>query len=100
MRTISRAQWSRLFTTLLGFCAIYFGADAVVGVLFRPVRGLPGGAELVKNQLDAIHGTILVFACLLAGIARFQRSHPVFRPAYLSWLQITPWVARLPLPLG
>lgn len=43
---------------------------------------------------------LLFYAAIHHGLLRALLFHPVFRPGYRSWLELTPWTSRKPLPLG
>ncbi len=44
---------------------------------------------------------ILLFSVVIQhGLLRVLLFHPVFRPGYRAWLELTPWTYRKPLPLG
>ncbi len=43
---------------------------------------------------------ILVFSIVSYALGRGFSFHPLFRPAYQSWLAATPWTSQKPLPLG
>ncbi|MHB1557076.1 MAG: hypothetical protein ACYC61_06320 [Isosphaeraceae bacterium] len=43
---------------------------------------------------------LLFFAAIHYALFRSVLFHPVFRPGYRTWLELTPWTYRKPLPLG
>lgn len=44
--------------------------------------------------------SLLLFAGGLYGAYRVLAFHPVLRPSYRAWLEMSPWTGRKPLPLG
>ena len=54
----------------------------------------------VVVQLRDVLGRVLVAFMCFYGAQRIFRFHPIFRPRYRQWLELSPWNHRLPLPLG
>jgi hypothetical protein len=42
----------------------------------------------------------VILAMAAFGVFRAAAFHPMFRPKYREWLELTPWTIRKPLPLG
>ena len=53
------------------------------------------GRELL-NARDNLAGAM----CAAYGAFRVCAFHPVFRPNYRRWLELSPWTSRKPLPVG
>src|SRR5262249_4966554 len=43
---------------------------------------------------------VLVIGTVSYAVWRVQAYHPLYQPAYQTWLAATPWTSRQPLPLG
>lgn len=52
------------------------------------------------DQLWVQRNLLVAGACAAYGIFRAVASHPLFRPEYCKWLELTPWTSRKPLPAG
>jgi hypothetical protein len=81
------------------FLAVYFLPELGLEALRRWFRAprLAGGPWEQLKEFQA--GTVL-FACAAYGLLRILPYHPVTRPGYKQWLELTPWTVRQPLPLG
>ena len=51
-------------------------------------------------DMHAFLGRVLVVFICYYGVQRVLRYHPVHRPSYRQWLELSPWTHHLRLPLG
>jgi hypothetical protein len=56
--------------------------------------GVPG-ADIAQVRAGAV-----ALGAAAYGVYRVLAFHPLFRPGYASWLAVTPWTSRKPLPVG
>lgn len=52
------------------------------------------------DQLWVQRNILVAGACAAYGLFRAVAFHPLFRPEYCKWLELTPWTSRKPLPAG
>lgn len=74
-------------------------ACAVIDSLYLWVRyglQLPAATEPFTH----VRSIVIGIACAVYGLFRAQAFHPLSRPEYRKWLELTPWTVRKPLPLG
>src|SRR5204863_8599243 len=64
---------------------------------------LTSGARSVADDMPELTGiriVILGAAAVVYAAFRLWRFHPACNPAYSAWLQMSPWTASKPLPVG
>jgi hypothetical protein len=66
------------------------------GIYLLERRNIPIGAALPFRPGAAI----LFVATAMHGLFRAFGLHPIWNGEYLSWLKLTPWTSRKPLPMG
>ena len=75
--------------------ALYLSLEALYGWWIWWV-GIPDAGTEVLKVRDTAAGMV----CAAYGAFRVLAFHPLFRPAYRRWLELSPWTSRKPLPVG
>src|SRR5580765_387984 len=94
----SNAVWPPLPLVILSAAA--YGVIEAGRWLIDLMSHHAGSIEADVLDLNNIRLIILVSAAVAYGFVRLWRFHPACKPAYCSWLEMSPWTARKPLPLG
>jgi hypothetical protein len=90
-------RWLRVVLPSLGWLGMFllaYGSAVTFAWWFESRAGRP------LREAHSLTGGILGLGAIAYGAWRGQMYHPVYRPAYKSWLETTPWTSRQPLPLG
>src|ERR1041385_2008172 len=82
---------------------LFIVAWAIVegGILLIQIMtpGYPlGTADM--DEISGIRTVVLACAAAVYVLVRLWRFHPVCNPAYVAWLELSPWTSNKPLPLG
>jgi hypothetical protein len=80
----------------IGLFLVLYLAPIVLAWVLTWRLGLPE----IRGAFNPVRGMVVVMACVAYGVYRVLAFHPLFRPAYRSWLTLTPWTSDKPLPLG
>ncbi len=93
----ARARYRQVAPTLdrtAVLVAAFFAFEGGIYLLER--RNIPIG-----NALPFRPGAAILFiASAMHGLGRAFGLHPIWNNEYLSWLKLTPWTNRRPLPIG
>lgn len=77
---------------------VYLGADLIF--LWVAYETLLSQEDLGFKEFRLRFGVGLIIAMFAYGVSRVRLFHPLHNAAYRSWLELSPWDSRLPLPLG
>lgn len=95
-------EWMRVVlppSSCLGAFAAVYVLIEVLSLIFSwtfwPGQFL---AETLRGSMAG--GGVLIMASACYGAFRAVAFSPVFRAGYRRWLELTPWTAEMPLPLG
>src|ERR1051326_1278795 len=80
---------------------LFIVAWAIVegGILLIQIMtpGYPlGTADM--DEISGIRTVVLACAAAVYALVRLWRFHPVCNPAYVAWLELSPWTSNKPLP--
>jgi hypothetical protein len=89
----SNAVWPPLLLVVI-FAVAYSMIEAGIWLIEILTPG--------EATADFANIRIVVLGCAAAAYAFFRvwRFHPACNPAYSAWLELSPWTAKKPLPLG
>jgi hypothetical protein len=94
----SNAVWPPLPLVIL--LAAAYGVVEAGRWLIDLISHTGGVNEADMSDLNGIRLVILVSGAVVYAFLRLWRFHPACKPAYCSWLEMSPWTSRQPLPLG
>ena len=94
----SNAVWPPLW--LVAIFMVAYGM--VVGGIWLIEVLTPGAQGAIEDMSEfaKIRIGVLGFAAAAYAFFRVWRFHPLCNPAYSAWLELSPWTAKKPLPLG
>src|SRR5436190_8238008 len=94
----SNAVWPPL--PMLIVFALAYGFIEAGRCLINMVSPHTGMVADEMPELAGIRIVILVAAAGVYAFFRLWRFHPACNPAYCAWLEMSPWTASKPLPVG
>jgi hypothetical protein len=79
--------------------AVFVVSYLVVEIPFLWLDYCFGNDDVMQDLWRRGNQTIGLW-CFAYGVFRVIAFHPLFRPEYCKWLELTPWTSRKPLPAG
>jgi hypothetical protein len=94
----SNAVWPPLLFVIL-FVVAYGMIEAAIWLIDLIAPGVES-ATTDLPELTRMRIVVLGFAAAAYALFRLWRFHPACNSAYSAWLEMSPWTANRPLPLG
>lgn len=94
----SNAVWPPLFLAMIFLVA--YGMVEGCFWFIQVMMAKLGGTISETDPIVRLRGFILIGAAGVYAVYRLWRFHPACNQAYSAWLNMSPWTAAKPLPLG